>query len=127
MRHLVRVTKPGGVVAVLEGDTLHHVILPLPIEVELAVRSAELHFLAEKSDHPQKFYVARHLSRVCRAAGLEKIESRTFATDRAAPLSGTNERTFFTEYLRDLSHRVAAHLARSRTRHVRPIGRSPFA
>ena len=109
MRRLVRVTKPGGVVAVLEGDTLHHVILPFPIEVELSMRVAELHYLAEKSDHPQKFYVARQLSRVCRTAGLEKIESRAFATDRAAPLSH-DERTFFAEYLRDLSHRVAAHL-----------------
>ena len=42
LRHLVRVTKPGGVVAVLEADTLHHVILPWPIEVELAARAAEL-------------------------------------------------------------------------------------
>ena len=109
MRHLVRVTKPGGLVAILEGDTLHHVILPLPIEVELSVRVAELHYLAEKSDCPRKFYVPRQLFRICRTIGLEKIESRTFAADRAAPLSN-DERSFFAEYLKDLSHRAAAHL-----------------
>jgi ubiquinone/menaquinone biosynthesis C-methylase UbiE len=109
MRQLVRVTKPGGLVAVLEGDTLHHVILPLPIEVELAVRLAEFQYLSAKTDRPQKFYLARQLRHVCRTAGLEKIESRVFAADRAAPLSH-DERTFFAEYLKDLSHRTAAHL-----------------
>jgi ubiquinone/menaquinone biosynthesis C-methylase UbiE len=109
IRHLLRATKPGGAVAVLEGDTLHHVILPWPVEVELAVRAAELRALARKSDNPQKFYVARHLRRVFRAAGLEKIESRTFATDRVAPL-GQDERKFFTAYLNDVSRKIASYL-----------------
>jgi ubiquinone/menaquinone biosynthesis C-methylase UbiE len=109
VRHMLRVTKPGGTVALLEGDTLHHMILPWPIEVELAMRAAELQFLAKKPGDPQKFYVGRDLRRVCREAGLERIESRTFATDRAAPL-GPSERTFFTLYLKDLSRRIASHL-----------------
>lgn len=106
VRHLLRVTRPGGVVAVLEGDTLHHVILPWPIEVELSVRAAELQALAEKSDEPRKFYVGRQLRGVFREAGLTKIESRTFATDRVAPL-GPDERAYFAEYLKGLSERVS--------------------
>ena len=61
LRHMLRVTKPGGIVAVLEDDTLHSVLLPWPIEVELAVRVAELTALSEKSDNPRKFYVGRRL------------------------------------------------------------------
>ena len=60
---MLRVTKPGGIVAVLEGDTLHHVILPWPIQVELSVRAAELRALTEESDRPRKFYLGRQLRR----------------------------------------------------------------
>jgi hypothetical protein len=46
---------------------------------------------------------------VCRTAGLERIQTRTIALDRAAPL-GANERRFLEEYLRRLSVRVAPYL-----------------
>jgi ubiquinone/menaquinone biosynthesis C-methylase UbiE len=105
LRHMLRVTKPGGIVAVLEGDTLHHVILPWPIEVELSVRAAELQALVDKSNEPRKFYVGRRLRGVFREAGLGEIQARTFATDREAPL-GPDERTYFAEYLEGLTHRV---------------------
>lgn len=109
LRHMLRVTEPGGFVAVLEGDTLHHVILPWPVEVELSVRAAELQALAEISENPRKFYVGRHLRHVFREAGLDGIESRTFATDRSAPL-GSDERAYFTEYLKALAQRVSRYL-----------------
>jgi ubiquinone/menaquinone biosynthesis C-methylase UbiE len=109
LRRLLRVTKPGGVVAVLEGDTLHHVILPWPVGVEISVRAAELRALQEESDKPGKFYVGRRLRRVFRQAGLEEIETRTFATDRHGPLA-PNERTYFHEYLKSLTQTIASHL-----------------
>ena len=93
----------------MEEDTLHNVILPWPIEVELSVRVAELQALTDTSDKPRKFYVGRQLRRVFRKAGLERIEMCTFASDRVAPL-GPNERTFFTEYLKSLSERIAMYL-----------------
>jgi ubiquinone/menaquinone biosynthesis C-methylase UbiE len=105
LKHMQRVTKPGGVVAVLEGDTVHHLILPWPIEVELSVRAAELEALANQSDWPRKFYVGRCLRRVFREAGLTEIEANTFATDRHAPL-GPDERIYFEEYVKGLTHRV---------------------
>jgi demethylmenaquinone methyltransferase / 2-methoxy-6-polyprenyl-1,4-benzoquinol methylase len=109
LQHMRRVTKPGGVVAVLEGDTLHRLILPWPVDVELSVHAAALAAVRQKSDQPGKYYVGRQLRRVFRQAGLEQIESRTFATDRAAPL-GQDDRAFFTEYLKSLSQRVATYL-----------------
>jgi ubiquinone/menaquinone biosynthesis C-methylase UbiE len=109
LNHMLRVTKPGGFVGVLESDTLHHVLLPWPIEVELAVRAAELVALAEESDRPRKFYVGRDLRAVFRRAGLEDFTLRTFAHDRAAPL-GPDERLYIIEHLKELSGRVAKHV-----------------
>lgn len=106
LRHMLRVTKPGGIVAVMEEDTLHNVILPWPIEVELSMRVAELQALTDTSGKPRKFYVGRQLRHMFRGAGLERIQTRTFATDRVAPL-GSDERTFLTEYLKRLSERIA--------------------
>jgi hypothetical protein len=106
---MLRVTKPGGVIAVLESDTLHHVILPWPVEVELSVRANEFRGLAEQSAKPHKFYVGRHLRAVFRMAGLADIAIRTVAHDRSAPLA-SDEREYFTEYLKELSGRFARYL-----------------
>ena len=74
LQHMRRVTRPGGVVAVLEGDSFHHIILPWPVELELSVRAAKAsRHLAQKSDQPGKYYVGRQLRRVFREAGLERI------------------------------------------------------
>ncbi len=56
---MAELAKPGGLVAVLEDDTLHQVLLPWPIDVELAVRTAEWAALVDQSAHPRKFYVGR--------------------------------------------------------------------
>jgi hypothetical protein len=103
------VTKPGGFVAVLESDTLHHLILPWPIEIELSVRAAELATLAKKSDKPRKFYVGRLLRSVFRQAGFGEFTLGTIAHDRAAPL-GPDEQIYFTEHLKGLSERVSNQL-----------------
>ena len=109
LRRMARVVRPGGLVAVLENDTLHQVILPWPIEIELSVRAAELRAHADESDQPRKYYVGRILRRVLREAGLTRIEARTFATDRAGPL-GDDERIYFAEYLGRLAERIAPFL-----------------
>ena len=63
VRRMARVVRPGGTVAVLEDDTMHQVLLPWPVDLELAVRSAEWEAFREESDHPGKFYVGRRLLR----------------------------------------------------------------
>ncbi len=101
LKLMLRVIKPGGLLAVLESDTLHHVILPLPIELELSIQSAHLQALAEASGNPQKHYISRRLSSLFREAGLEDVTHRTFAYDRMTPL-GEDERIYFSEYLKSL-------------------------
>jgi SAM-dependent methyltransferase len=109
LRRIARVVRPGGVVAVLEDDTLHQLLLPWPVEVELALRGAELVAFAEQSDRPRKFYVGRRLVQVFRAASLEGIHRRTSASDRQAPLDRPL-RAFLADYLADLHQRAAPHL-----------------
>jgi hypothetical protein len=106
--------KPGGHLAVLENDTLHHLLLPWPVEIELAIRADEYRALAEETGHPRKYYAARRLARLFRAAGYEDVRFRTYATDLSGPLEG-DARTFVAEYLKDLRDRVSPRLdARTR-------------
>ena len=109
VRAMARVVRPGGVVAVLEDDTLHQVLLPWPVELELSVRSAEWEAFREESEHPRKFYIGRRLVKVFREAGLVDVRIRTHASNRVAPL-GPSERTFLGEHLKDLRERVAPRL-----------------
>lgn len=109
VRLMRRVVRPGGAVAVLENDSLHHVLLPWPVEIELAVRAAELAALVEESDRPRKFYIGRELCEVFRKAGLTDCRKQTWATTRQAPLS-PDERAFLTGYLDDLYDRTRPHL-----------------
>jgi hypothetical protein len=115
-----RVVRTGGHVAVLENDSLHHVLLPWPVEVELAVRSAELRALAGESDHPRKFYVGRQLVEVFRGAGLVDNRKRTWATNRRAPHS-PDERGFLSAYLDDLRDRTRPFLEPSIAARFEPL------
>jgi ubiquinone/menaquinone biosynthesis C-methylase UbiE len=112
VRRMTHVVRRGGVVAVLEDDTLHQVLLPWPVDLELAVRSAQWEAFRDESDHPRKFYVGRRLVKVFREAGLVDVQIRTHAANRVAPL-GNPEREFLGEHLKDLRERVARRLAKS--------------
>ncbi|MHB1561717.1 MAG: class I SAM-dependent methyltransferase [Isosphaeraceae bacterium] len=112
LRRMERAAKPGGVVAVFENDELHHVLMPWPVEVELALRDAELTALSQLSKKPQKFYVGRHLRTVFRAAGLAACRHKTWTIDRQAPL-GPDDRAYFAGYLADLRDKATPHLAGS--------------
>ncbi len=109
LKRMARVTKPGGIIAVLENDSLHHVILPWPVEIEFSVRAVELQRFAEKNRALTKFYIGRQLKSVFREAGIAETEVRTFAHNRAAPLN-EDETTFFTEYLKGLSQKYGEDL-----------------
>lgn len=109
VKRMARAARPGGIIAVLEDDALHRLILPWPIEIELAVRAAELAALVDQSRHPHKYYVGRNLRAVFREAGVENIRKSTWSSDRAFPLAEA-ERTFLLEYLKSLHERIASDL-----------------
>lgn len=89
LRAMAEAARPGGYVAILENDNLHHMIMPWPAELELAVRQAQLEALAARSSprELQKFYIGRDLGGLMRQVGLSDIRRRTFVFERQAPLS----------------------------------------
>ncbi|HEY2159324.1 MAG TPA: hypothetical protein VGH33_27100, partial [Isosphaeraceae bacterium] len=109
VRAMADVVRPGGTVAVLENDTLHHLVLPWPVEVELAVRRAELEAFADRGDSPGRYYVGRRLVELFRDADLVEIHARSFAATRQAPLDAPG-REFLVTYLEGLRARVADRL-----------------
>lgn len=109
IEHMARVLRPGGLVAVLENDTLHQVFLPWPVSLELPLRSAELRSFLDGSRNSSKYYVGRRLPAVLAAAGLEPLQVTTHAFDRQAPL-GRAEQELLQSYLEEVEERVAPYL-----------------
>jgi SAM-dependent methyltransferase len=109
LRRMRRVVRPGGVVAVLENDTLHHLLLPWPVPVELALGRAEWLSFVERSDDPDKYYVARQLGECFQRAGLHDVRRQSWASNRQAPLEPL-ERAFLALHLADLRERAVPHL-----------------
>jgi ubiquinone/menaquinone biosynthesis C-methylase UbiE len=107
--HMARVLRPGGLVAVLENDTLHQVLLPWPVHLELPLRAAELRSFLERGRNSSKYYVGRRLPAILAAAGLEPSRMTTHTFDRQAPL-GEAEQKLLQSYLKEVAERVAAYL-----------------
>ncbi len=98
LRELARVTRPGGKVAVLETDEYHHVLLPWPVSLELAVYRAVREESRLRFGTGGKFAQARRLRGAFLEAGLTPAGRRTVVADRAAPF-GDAERDFLTRHL----------------------------
>jgi SAM-dependent methyltransferase len=107
--HMARLVRPGGLVAVLENDTLHQVLLPWPVRLELPLRAAELQCFSEGHRNSGKYYVGRRLPATLAAAGLEPLSMTTHAFDRQAPL-GEDEQELLQRYLEEIAERVAPYL-----------------
>jgi ubiquinone/menaquinone biosynthesis C-methylase UbiE len=109
LREMRRVVRPGGTVAVLENDTIHHMLLPWPAELELVIRKAQLEILEQQTQKTGKFYIGRHLCQAFDMAALAQCSITTHTINRAAPLS-QDLHTFLQGYLHDLRQRANRHL-----------------
>jgi hypothetical protein len=70
LRELGRVVRPGGQVAVLETDEYHHVLLPWPVGLELAVQRAVREESRVRYGTGNKFAQSRRLRAGFLEAGL---------------------------------------------------------
>lgn len=85
IREMARVLKPGGRVAVLETDEYHHLLLPWPVGLELALQAAVRERCKQKYGSGAKFAQSRKLRAQFLEAGLTPTGKTTVAADRAAP------------------------------------------
>jgi hypothetical protein len=106
---MVRTLKPDGTLALLENDSLHHVLFPWPTDLELELQKAERHYFLDHSMNPAKYYIGRNLSRLLRRLGLAQIVEKTWATTRQSPLC-SYDRTYFASYLDNLARHVRPYL-----------------
>ncbi len=102
---LTRVTRRGGVVAVLENDSFHQVLLPWPAEVELMLCAAEYQAFQIRAGRARKFYIGRNLRELFAKAGLKPQRKKLYASQRETPL-GHKEALFLQLHLRDLRERT---------------------
>ena len=80
-----RVLKPGGLVAVLEGDEFHHVLVPWPVEVEVGLAGALKAACERVFGDATRTSPARRLRADLTAAGFADITRTTHAADFVAP------------------------------------------
>jgi SAM-dependent methyltransferase len=106
-----RVLRPGGILAVLEDDSLHHVMLPLPIDLELDILQAEFASFSTGPVPAARYYIGRWGTTLLAQAGLRDIKCEALAATRQAPLSAAAKQ-FFAEHLARLRQRVRRRLAR---------------
>lgn len=111
LMELRRVVRPNGIVAILENDLLHHVLLPWPPGFEMRIRQAEYQALKKWETHPSKFYLPRRISTLFSDAGLIPDRKRIYAHTRHAPLSQAT-RTFLDFYLATLKRDADPFLSR---------------
>jgi ubiquinone/menaquinone biosynthesis C-methylase UbiE len=110
MNEMRRVLRPGGHVAIMENDSVHHILLPWPVDLEIQILAAELKAFQRTASQPAKFYAGRWLSRLLRSIGLKRPQERSFAYTRQQPLTPTGQQ-YFASYLRSLRQRVGSFLS----------------
>ena len=105
-----RVVRPGGTVAVLETDELHHVILNWPTDVDVAIQRATLAEAVRRYGGAGRMSPGRWVGRAMEAVKLRSVTRRTVVADRQGPFDGRTA-DFLTLHLADLRRRVGRFLS----------------
>src|SRR4029079_4668747 len=101
IREMARVLTPGGRLAVLETDEYHHVLLPWPVGLELAIQKAVRAQCEKHYGSGSKFALSRKLRSHFRDANLTPTGKVTVVADSVAPVRGA-EREFLLRHFEHL-------------------------
>ena len=106
IREMFRVVKPDGIVAILEADEFHHVLLPWPAELEVALPAAVYAASVLKYGNGLKLAPSRKLRAALERAGFGLVCRVTHPFDRAAPFDRptTAFLTNYFSYLRSFAY-----------------------
>jgi ubiquinone/menaquinone biosynthesis C-methylase UbiE len=109
VQEMKRVLRPGGVLAVLESDAFHHVLLPWPVDLEMPIQKAIQVASRARYGSSTKLAPVRRLPKIFSDAGLHSYAKRTFAADRQAPWS-IGVRRFLEFHIGDLADLLRGNL-----------------
>jgi SAM-dependent methyltransferase len=110
LREMRRVVRPAGVVAILEDDEFHRVLLNASVDLELELHRAIAESAKERFGSRAGLSPARRVFGFLREAGLRLERKRTFAADRIAPFDRAVVR-YLRLYLRETRHELEQYLS----------------
>lgn len=102
-REVRRVLRPGGRIAIVENDMLHHVVASWLPEVDLLMHRLLVEAVADEKV-PERFF-ARYLPELLIEAGFVVEQPTSFSVSRRGPL-GLAERLYLDGYLSDVAQRI---------------------
>ena len=105
-----RVLRPRGVAAVMETDEYHHILLPWPVSLELAIHKAIRVASRRRYGSGTKLAQARKLRSTFLAAALKPMRKGTITANREAPFDHAT-RTFLIEHFAYLRRLIGRDLA----------------
>lgn len=113
LKEMRRVVKPGGVVAVLEDDEYHRVVVNWPVSLELELQRAVAEATRERYGSRAGLSPARRVRRWLAEAGLRPGRRITVSADRPAPFDDPT-RAYLALHLNETRAFVAPHLPADR-------------
>lgn len=109
LRGMRRVVRPGGVVAVLEDDEFHRVVVNWPVSLELDLQRAVADATRERYGSRAGLSPSRRVRRWLMEAGLRPRRRTTFSADRPAPFDEPT-RAYLEMHLKETREFVAKYL-----------------